>query len=219
VVALVRQRAPDRRAGGARAALADIAGRARIAVVTRGAVRLGGIRALAGRRVAGARVVALVLRGAGDGDPRRAAARLARVADRARVTVLARRAVGRRGIGARAGQRVAAIVGARVPIPAVERRPGDTCARRRIAGLDAGAGVAVVALGVDGAAVADPDGAGGGSGARDERTCDRECEREARQTHPPCIAGAGSTTKLNSLLCEGAQRTRRRCKPGATTLP
>src|SRR5207237_532734 len=79
VVALVRRRAHDRRAGGARAALAGITGRARIAIVTRGAVRLGGIRALAGRRVAGARVVALLRRGARDGHPAGAGARVARV--------------------------------------------------------------------------------------------------------------------------------------------
>src|SRR5439155_342368 len=118
VVALVRRRAHDRRAGGARAALAGITDRARIAIVTRAAVRPGGIRALAGRRVAGARVVALVLRGADDGVRPGAGPGLAGVAAGARVVVVAAGRV--RRVDA-AGHGGAGIVRARVAGVAVRR--------------------------------------------------------------------------------------------------
>src|SRR5207245_7043617 len=132
----------------------------------------GAVRAIAGRRVADPGLVALIEGCAHDGGARDAAAERACVVGRAGVGVLAGRAVGSRRIGARAGQRVADVVRARILIAAVDRRPGDTCARRRVAGLDTGTGVAVVAVGVDRAAVADADGTHGGAGAGDERTCD-----------------------------------------------
>jgi len=142
VVALVRRRAHDRRAGGARAALAGITDRARIAIVTRAAVRPGGIRALAGRRVAGARVVALVLRGADDGVRPGAGPGLAGVAAGARVVVVAAGRV--RRVDA-AGHGGAGIVRARVAVVAVRRWTTDASpARARVA---RGASVPVVTSG------------------------------------------------------------------------
>ena len=66
----------------------------------------------------------------------------ARVADRARVAVVARRRVGRDDASRR---RHARVVGARVAVVADERRAADARAGRRVAGLDAVAGVAVAA--------------------------------------------------------------------------
>src|SRR5205814_927433 len=104
------------------------------------AVRPGGIRALAGRRVAGARVVALVLRGADDGVRPGAGPGLAGVAAGARVVVVAAGRV--RRVDA-AGHGGAGIVRARVAVVAVRRWTTDASpARARVA---RGASVPVVA--------------------------------------------------------------------------
>src|SRR5207248_661944 len=86
-VALVERRAGDGRGRApAGAVLAGLARRAGVVVVARGAVRLVRVRAHAGRRVAGARHVALVERRAGDGGGRApAGAVLAGLARRAGV--------------------------------------------------------------------------------------------------------------------------------------
>src|SRR5206468_3988800 len=78
-----------------------------IAVVAGRAVGLGGVRARAGRGVARPRLVTLVRRATDDRRPRRAAAPLARVADRTGVVVATRTAVWLRGVRAHAGRRVA----------------------------------------------------------------------------------------------------------------
>src|SRR5437762_430373 len=92
---------------GAGPGLARVRARARVAVVAGRTVRLRGVGAHAGRRVALPGVVTLVLRGADDGIHARAGARFARVGARARVAVVAGRTVRLRGVGARAGRRVA----------------------------------------------------------------------------------------------------------------
>src|SRR5439155_225883 len=107
VVALVLGGAGDRLPRRARACLAHVGARARVAVVAGRAVGLGGVGARAGRRVARARVVALVPRDARDGLPRGAVSALAHVADRARVAVVAGRPVEHVRIGADARRRVA----------------------------------------------------------------------------------------------------------------
>src|SRR5947199_4778746 len=107
VVTLVERCADDGVPARARTCLAGVRARARAVVVAGRAVRLGRVRARAGRRVARADVVALVLGGAGDGIRAGAGAGLARVRARARAVVVARRAVGLRGVRARAGRRVA----------------------------------------------------------------------------------------------------------------
>src|SRR5439155_23074814 len=89
------------------AGLARAGPRACVVVVAGRAVRLRGVRAHAGRRVALPGVVTLVLRGADDGIHARAGARFARVRARACVAVVAGGAVRLRGVGAHAGRRVA----------------------------------------------------------------------------------------------------------------
>src|SRR5437773_7363670 len=97
VVALIRRRTGDGVRARARAALAGVALRAEVAVVAPGAVALGGVRARARRRVARARVVALIRRRTGDGVRARARAALAGVAVRAAVAVVAPGGVERAG--------------------------------------------------------------------------------------------------------------------------
>src|SRR5439155_1303340 len=63
-VTLVGRGADDGIGARAHATLAGVGVRARVAVVARAPVGLGGVRACAGGRIAGARVVALILRGA-----------------------------------------------------------------------------------------------------------------------------------------------------------
>src|SRR5439155_774350 len=119
---------------GAGAGLARVGVRARVAVVARRAVRLRGIGAHAGRRVAGADVVALILRGARDGVRAGAGAGLARVGVRARVAVVARRAVRLRRFGAHAGRRVAGadVVALVLPVAADGLRPGAGAGLARV---------------------------------------------------------------------------------------
>src|SRR5207245_1129066 len=100
VVALVLRGARDGVRTGTGAGLARVGVRAGVAVVARRAVRLRGVGAHAGRRVALAGVVTLVLRGADDGIHARTGARFARVRARARVAVVAGRAVRLRRVGA-----------------------------------------------------------------------------------------------------------------------
>src|SRR5205814_1110377 len=219
VVAFVLRGADDGRSGHAAAALAHVADGTRVIVGARTAAGFGRIGARAGRRVARAGVVALIDRGADDRRARRAAPELARIADRAGVAVLARCAVDRRRMDACAGRRVALVVGAGVAVGAVDGRSRDTCARRRVARLDAGAHVAVAAVGVDGAATGDPDRAPGGSRASSERTCDDDRERETQARHPLCIPGQCLTTKLNSVLCQDAWQTRRDCDLRVAPVP
>src|SRR5439155_576141 len=113
-----------------------------VAVVAGGSVRAGRIRAFTGRRIAGARVVALVLGGADDGVAAGARAALAGVGLRAGGAVGARRRVRLGGVGAGgvavAGAGLAAVVG---------RRAGEGRAAARAARADIvlGARVAVVA--------------------------------------------------------------------------
>jgi len=110
-VALGRCRADDGVRARAHAHLTRVGLRARVAVVARAPVGLGGVRAGAGRRVARPRVVTLVGRGADDGIRARAHATLAGVGVRAPVAVVARAPVGLGGVRACAGGRIA---GARV---------------------------------------------------------------------------------------------------------
>src|SRR5207249_3465538 len=93
---------------GARAgpALAAVALCARVAVVARRAVGLRRVRELRRPSVTGTGHVALVLRRADEGIGARAGAALAGVALRARVAVVARRAVGLRGVRALPGRDV-----------------------------------------------------------------------------------------------------------------
>src|SRR5437762_2970277 len=144
VVTLVRRRADDGVPARARACLAGVRARARVVVVARRAVGLRGIRARAGRRVARADVVALVLGGAGDGIRAGAGAGLARVGPRARAVVVARRAVRLGWVRAHAGRRVA-----RADVVAlVLGSAGDGVragARAGLAGIGARAGAAFVA--------------------------------------------------------------------------
>src|SRR5207253_7923036 len=113
-----------------RAALAGVALRAGIAVVARGAVGLGGVRAQPRGRVARARGVTLIRRRTGDGGAARARAALARVGLRARVTVVAPGVVGLARVRAQPRARVAR---ARV-VALVRRRTGDGIAGRTRAG-------------------------------------------------------------------------------------
>src|SRR2546427_4737030 len=122
-MALVVGGADDRRPG-AGSALAAIAGRAGEAIVTAGSVRLGGIRAEAGRGVAGAGDVALVEGGADDRRPGAGSA-LAAVAGRAGEAIVTAGPVGLGGIRADPGRRVTrAGVMALVLGGADDRRPG-----------------------------------------------------------------------------------------------
>src|SRR5205823_4768749 len=88
-VTLIRRRTGDGVRARARAALAGVALRAEVAVVAPGAVGLAGVRARARRRVARARVVALIPRRTGHPVYARARAALAGVALRAEVAVVA----------------------------------------------------------------------------------------------------------------------------------
>src|SRR5207253_213533 len=127
-----------------RAALAGVALRAGIAVVARGAVGLGGVRAQPRGRVARARGVTLIRRRTGDGGAARARAALARVGLRARVTVVAPGVVGLARVRAQPRGRVAR---ARL-VALIRRRTGDGIAGRArpaLAGVALRAEVAVVA--------------------------------------------------------------------------
>src|SRR5439155_1615751 len=107
VVTLVGRGANDAGPACGHAGLADVGLRAGVAVGPRAAVELGGIRAGAGRRVAGPRVVSLVGRGADDGVPALAHRGSSDVGLRAGVAVGARAPVGLGGVRACTGRRVA----------------------------------------------------------------------------------------------------------------
>src|SRR5439155_366920 len=107
VVTLVRGGADEGRAARRHAGLAGVGPRTGVAVGAGAPIGLGGIRARAGRRIAGPRVVTLVGRGADDGVPARAHAALAGVGLRARVAVAADTPVGLGGVRAGARRRVA----------------------------------------------------------------------------------------------------------------
>src|SRR5207249_2429141 len=107
VVALVSCRADDRVPARARALLLRVGLRACVAVVARAPVGLGGVRAGAGGRVAGARIVALVLRGAHDRIAAGAGSYLAGVGSRAGVAIVAGTPVGLGGVRAGTGRRAA----------------------------------------------------------------------------------------------------------------
>src|SRR5439155_590740 len=106
-VRLVLSVADDGVRARAHAGPAGVGLRARVAVGAGAPIGLGGIRARAGRRVAGPRVVTLVQRGADDGVPARAHAAPAGVGLRARVAVAADTPVGLGGVRAGARRRVA----------------------------------------------------------------------------------------------------------------
>src|SRR5207245_423598 len=93
VVALIESGADDRIAAGTDSSLAGVGLRARIAVVTRRAVRLRWIRTDTGRGVARAGVVALIGSRAHDRIAAGTDSSLAGVGLRARIAVVARRAV------------------------------------------------------------------------------------------------------------------------------
>src|SRR5207249_1133920 len=120
----------------------DVGLRAGVAVVTRRAIGLGGVRTGAGRRVAGPRVVTLVGRGADDGVPARAHAALAGVGLRAGVAVGARAAVGLGGVRTGAGRRVARPRVVTLIRPRPDARP-PARAHSRPADVGLRAGVAV----------------------------------------------------------------------------
>src|SRR5439155_1623659 len=124
--------------------LSGVGPRAGVAVVAGAAVGLGGVRAHAGRGVACARVVTLVLRSAHDWVAAHARTCLACVGPRAGVAVVARAAVGLDGVRARARGRVA---GARVVTLVGCGAHDGVPARARAApaGVGSRAGVVVVA--------------------------------------------------------------------------
>src|SRR5207253_1375109 len=136
VVALVLGVTDDRRAGEAGAAFTGVGDGARVAVVAGGAVRLGGVGAGAGRRGAGAGVVALILRRAQHRRAGGAGAGLAGVGRGARVAVVAGGAVRLDRVGADAARRIAgANVVALVLGMTDDGRGGDTAAAfARVAG-------------------------------------------------------------------------------------
>src|SRR5205823_5119277 len=107
VVALVLGSADDRVRAGANSPLTGVGLRARVPVIAGRAIRLSGVRAGPGGRVARPGVVTLVGHGADDEVAARAHAPLAGVGLRARVAVVAGAAVGLGGVRARAGTRVA----------------------------------------------------------------------------------------------------------------
>src|SRR5207249_4478892 len=107
VVALVLGSADDRVRAGAHSPLTGVGLRARVPVIAGRAIRLSGVRAGPGGRVARPGVVTLVGHGADDEVAARAHAPLAGVGLRARVAVVAGAAVGLGGVRARAGTRVA----------------------------------------------------------------------------------------------------------------
>src|SRR4029078_10994016 len=117
-----------------------------VAVVARRAVRLRWIRADAQLRVAGARSVALI--GGRTHDRVRAGTRtaLARVALRAGIAVAARGTIGLRGARTNARLRIAGARGVALVGGGADDGAG-TEAHARHAGVDLGAGVAVVARG------------------------------------------------------------------------
>src|SRR5439155_298196 len=143
-VALIEGLADDGIRARARPRLAAVGPRAGAVIVACRAVGPGRAGAVAGAGVAGACVVALVLRGADHGVRAGARAGLAGVAAGARVAVVARGAVGLGRVGAGAGGGVA---GAHV-VALVLRGADDGVrppTRPRLAGVAAGASVAVVA--------------------------------------------------------------------------
>src|SRR5207237_609464 len=93
-MALIARAANNRVPAAARARLARIGLRARVAVVTRAPVGRGRIGARAGRGIAHAGEVALVGGGAGHVRDRHAGARLAGLGEVAEISVVAQRAVG-----------------------------------------------------------------------------------------------------------------------------
>src|SRR5207247_718723 len=124
------------------AALTGVVVRARIAVVAGAAVGPDRARAAAGRRVAGARVVALIRRGAEDGVRAGTDSTLAGVGLRAGIAVVAGGAVGLRRARAEAGRRIA---GARV-VALIRRGAGDGVRAgtdSTLAGVGLRAGIAV----------------------------------------------------------------------------
>src|SRR5437016_5939343 len=125
-------------------ALTGVVVRARIAVVARAAVGPDRVRAVAGGRVAGARVVALIRRGAGDGERAGPDSTLAGVGLGAGVAVVARGAVGLRRARAEAGRLFA---GARVValIRRVPARRSPDLAGPALTGVVVRARIAVVA--------------------------------------------------------------------------
>src|SRR6185503_7825789 len=131
---------------GTRPTLAGVGLRAGVAVVAARAVLLRGVAADAVRGVADARVVALIERTAHDRIAAGAAPALARVGLRARVAVVARRAVRLVRIAADPGRRIAR---AR-HVALIERAAGDRIrplAGAPLAGVGLGARIAVVARG------------------------------------------------------------------------
>src|SRR5437667_112477 len=144
VVALVLGGAGDGVRAGAGAGLARIGVRAGVAVVARRAVRLCGVRAHAGRRVARPHAVALILGGAGDRIRAGARAGLAGIGARAGVAVVARRAVRLGGVGAHAGRRVALPAAVELFLRGAADRIRAPAAAR-FARIGVRAGVAVVA--------------------------------------------------------------------------
>src|SRR5205823_4954302 len=152
VVALVLGSADDRVRAGANSPLTGVGLRARVPVIAGRAIRLSGVRAGPGGRVARPGVVTLVGRGADDGVAARAHAPLAGVGLRARVAVVAGAAVGLGGVRARAGGRVARPrVVTLVGCGADDGVPAR--AHAALAGVGARAGVVVVArasVGLDG---------------------------------------------------------------------
>src|SRR4029077_2344409 len=145
-VAAIPGRADDRVGAGADAGLAGVGVGAGVAVVTRGAVGLHRLGAHAGRGIAGARIVALVSGGADDGARAGAGPGLGGGGAGGGTAVVAQRAVRLRRPGAHAGRGIA---GAR--IVALVSGGADDGARAGadagLAGVGAGAGIAVVARG------------------------------------------------------------------------
>src|SRR5262249_50758288 len=122
--------AGDGRTRGAGTALASLVSVAECAVVAPSAVGGGGVRALPGRGIARAREVARVERTAGDGRTRGARTALARLASRAKRSVIARGAVRRRRVGALPVHRIADSRDvARVERRADHRSPGHARAK------------------------------------------------------------------------------------------
>src|SRR5207249_2828866 len=152
VVALVLGSADDRVRAGANSPLTGVGLRARVPVIAGRAIRLSGVRAGPGGRVARPGVVTLVGHGADDEVAARAHAPLAGVGPRAGVAVVAGAAVGLGGVRARAGRRVARPrVVTLVGCGADDGVPAR--AHAALAGVGSRAGVVVVArapVGLDG---------------------------------------------------------------------
>src|SRR4029077_13966404 len=143
-VARVLRRADDGRPGRAAPGLACVRCGAGIAVTARASIRLRRVRAQTRRRIARADGVTLVLGRAHDPVRPRTHADLTGVGARAGAPVVARCAVGRGRIGARAGRRIAGAG----DMTLVARRAGGGAAADAYAvdaHVDLGARVAVVA--------------------------------------------------------------------------